>query len=64
MTLELIRTSEPDGLWLKILRDGFTVKCWQVPHGSEYTAHIEAEVYFDRLVESTKKMEILKSVII
>ena len=63
MTLTLIRTSEPDGMWYKILRDGLTIKCWSCIKGKENLTHIEAELYFDNLVEaSTVKIEIIKSV--
>ena len=63
MTLTLIRTSEPDGMWYKILKDGLTIKVWSCIKGKENLTHIEAEVYFDKLVEaSTIKIEVLKSV--
>ncbi len=64
MKLELVRTSEPDGMWYKILRDGFTLKAWMIVKGMENTTHIEAEVYFDKLVETVKsyKFEVIKSI--
>ena len=65
MTLELVRTSEAGELWIKILRDGLTIKCWACRKGKENLTQIEAEVYFDKLVEaSIVKIELIKSVTI
>lgn len=64
MTLTLARTSEYDGLWIKILQDGLTIKVWKLEEGRENLIQIEAEVYFDKLINSATNFEILKQVTI
>ena len=64
MKIELIRTSDPDGMWYKIYQDGWPVKVWRVLEGNENLTHIEAEVYFDKLVKEAKKVEVIKTTII
>jgi hypothetical protein len=67
MKIELIKTSEADGNWLKVKTDDYFNKCWQLnsPLRTDEEAMNEALKYFDLIVATESKpivTEIIKSV--
>jgi hypothetical protein len=53
MKLEIVKTTEVDGIWYKILKDGRNIKCWSV--GRLYT---DAKAKNLALLEYQKMLDI------